>query len=62
MKGLGLTLTRSNAAEVAEVTEQEPSLEEMIGMESKVAEMWVGTLSTCFNCKLLGWFPRYHLF
>ena len=41
-------------AEVAEVTEQEPSLEAMIGMESKVAEMWVGILSTGFDCKLLG--------
>ena len=42
------------AAEVAEVTEQEPSLEAMIGMKSKVAEIWVGTLSTCFNCNILG--------
>ena len=38
------------AAEVAEVTEQEPSLEAMIGMKSKD----MGTLSTCFKCNILG--------
>ena len=36
---------------MAEVTEQEPSLEAMIGMKSKVAEIWV---ETCFNCNILG--------